>query len=66
MNSPTHPIWAIIRLGMLMFVLTIVLWLNASKFDATEVKTLVEYFLVAASLEGGMMAAKSMFGGKKD
>jgi len=66
MNAASHPIWSIIRLGMLMIVLTAILWMNASKFDATEVKTLTQYFLAAASLEGGIMAVKSMMKNKTD
>ena len=66
MNSPTHPIWSLIRLTMLMVVLTVILWINATKFDATEVKALVQYFLAAASLEGGIMAVKSVLKSKED
>lgn len=60
MNSPGHPIWGILRLTILMLVLTGILYFNASDFDATEIKTLTQYFLAAASLEGGVAFAKSL------
>lgn len=60
MNSPAHPIWSILRLTILMIVLTLILYFNASDFDATEIKTLTQYFLAAASLEGGVAVVKSM------
>lgn len=60
MNNPAHPIWGILRLAILMLVLTAILYFNASDFDATEIKTLTQYFLAAASLEGGVAFAKSV------
>lgn len=52
MKSPDHPIWALLRLVVLMITLTVVLWLNASNFDATEHRTIIWVFLAAASTEG--------------
>lgn len=65
MNSPSHPIWGLLRLAILMLVLTAILYFNASDFDATEIKTLTQYFLAAASLEGGVAFVKSVVGKSK-
>jgi len=35
MNSPGHPIWSLLRLTILMIVLSLILYFNASDFDAT-------------------------------
>lgn len=64
MNDPRHPIWGLARLVILMLVLTSILYFNASDFDATEIKTLVQYFLAAVSLEGGVAVVKSIIGKK--
>lgn len=47
-----HPLWGILRLLIVMTALTITLLLNASKFDETEIKTIITMFLVAGSAEG--------------
>ena len=60
MNNPAHPIWGLLRLIILMMVLTTILYFNASDFDATEIKTLTQYFLAAASLEGGVAFVRSV------
>jgi hypothetical protein len=65
MNSPSHPIWSILRLCILMCVLTAILFFNASDFDATEIKTLTQYFMAAASLEGGVAIVKSVVSKKE-
>lgn len=44
---------SITRLIVLMVTLCFILWLNATVFDATEIRTLVLFFLGAAGLEGG-------------
>jgi len=66
MSSPAHPIWSILRLTILMIVLSLILYFNASDFDATEIKTLTQYFLAAASLEGGVAVVKSMISKGKE
>lgn len=48
----THPIWALIRLTILMVTMTILLWINASNFDSTEIKSIVGVFMAAAAGEG--------------
>lgn len=65
MSSPAHPIWSILRLTILMIVLSLILYFNASDFDATEIKTLTQYFLAAASLEGGVAVLKSVLSKKE-
>lgn len=66
MSSPAHPIWSLLRLTILMIVLSLILYFNASDFDATEIKTLTQYFLAAASLEGGVAVVKSMISKGKE
>lgn len=50
------------RLAILMATLTVILWTNASDFDATEIKALSLFFLGAAGLEGGTSFLKSLRG----
>ena len=47
-----HPLWSIIRLTIVMVALVCVLYMNASHFDETEIKTIITMFLIAASAEG--------------
>jgi len=51
MHHPKHPIWAIIRTAIMLLALVIVLWVNASNFDSTELKTIVAMFLAAIGAE---------------
>lgn len=44
--------YALIRLGIIMATLVTTLWLTASKFDGTEIRTIVVVFLAAVSVEG--------------
>ena len=59
-----HPIWPIARLAVMMAALLGVLYLNSSKFDATEIKSLCEYFLIAVGVEGGVRGIRGVL--KKD
>ena len=52
----------LIRLAILMLTLTAILWINASKFDSTEIKALSMFFLEAASIEGGTSYLKQVSG----
>lgn len=65
MPEGTHPIWSIIRLVVLMAALTGVLYITATKFDQTEIKTIVYTFLAAASGEGAITLLKGVLN-KKD
>lgn len=56
--NPTHPIWPIVRLVVLMIALSTVLYLTASNFDDTEIIALTGAFLAAASVEGGVRAIR--------
>lgn len=52
MSSPNHPLWAILRLAVMMAALTGVLYVTANRFDETEVRTIIYVFLFAAGVEG--------------
>lgn len=54
MADAKHPIWSLARLLILMVTLSFVLWLNASHFDETEVRTIIWVFLAAAGVETGV------------
>jgi hypothetical protein len=47
-----HPAWALLRLAVIMIPITGVLWLNASKFDMTELKSLLQLGIVLGGWEG--------------
>ena len=51
MHDAKYPIWAIIRTTVMLIALVIVLWLNASHFDDTEIRTIVAMFLAAIGAE---------------
>lgn len=52
MQSADHPIWSLLRLVVLMLTLTFTLWINASNFDDTEIRTIIWVFMAAAGTEG--------------
>lgn len=52
MNDKNHPIWPLLRLVVMMASLTALLWLNASHFDATEVKTIIGMLIANVAAEG--------------
>lgn len=62
-SSPKHPVWGIARLLIVMTALVVTLWLNASHFDETELKTIITMFIIAASAEGAT-GFISQFGNK--
>ena len=47
------------RLALLMVSLTLILYITASQFDVSEIKTIVLWFLSAATVEGGLGVVKS-------
>lgn len=61
MPESAHPIWSIIRLAVIMVAMCFVLYLNASKFDETEIRSIVTVFFVAAGSE----AITRAIGGRK-
>jgi hypothetical protein len=50
-HDPRHPVWAAIRWFSLLTVLGLVLWTNASVFDETEIRTIVEIGVVVGGWE---------------
>ena len=58
--SNDHPIWALIRLSILMLTLSGVLWLTATDFDVTEVRTIITIFLIYTGAEGGLHAVRRL------
>jgi len=64
LSNTNHPIWATIRLVALLITMTVILYSNASSFDTTEIKAIVEMFLLAASVEGGVKIAKAFASGR--
>lgn len=54
--SAKHPLWATMRLVVLMSTLTFVLWLNAEHFDQTELRSIIWTFIAAAGIEGTVQA----------
>lgn len=51
MKDAKHPIWALLRILVFMFALVVILYVNASSFDKTELRTIIGMFIVAASGE---------------
>ena len=47
-----HPGWAVLRLAVIMVPLTVVMYANASKFDITEIRALLEFGIIGAGYEG--------------
>ena len=47
-----HPGWAVLRLAVIMIPLTVVMYANASKFDMTEIRALLEFGIIGAGYEG--------------
>lgn len=50
-----HPAWAVARLAVIMVPLSVVLYANASRFDWTEVKSLLEFGIIGAGFESVRM-----------
>lgn len=51
MSDPHHPIWRLIQTAMYLFAAFVFLWMNASNFDHTEWKTLIELGAVIGGAE---------------
>lgn len=51
-HSANHPVWALARLVLVLTALTLILWMNASEFDNTELQTIIGMFLVVGATEG--------------
>lgn len=66
MKEASHPIWSLLRLLIFMVALVATLWLNASKFDATELKTIITMFIVAGGAEWAPQLIRGLTGKKDD
>lgn len=59
-KDPDHPVWKLlassviplIRTVVVLIVLALVLWMNASHFDETEIKTVITMFIAILGAEG--------------
>lgn len=51
-NDPKHPVWPIVRTGVVLLALVVVLWMNAEHFDQTEIKTILTMFFALLGAEG--------------
>lgn len=59
LNLPAkHPIWALLRLLIVNGTLIIVLWFTATKFDYTEIRTIITMFIGSTSVEGVVAALR--------
>jgi len=56
MTDPEHPIWQILQMVTYLGAAMLFMWLNASSFDETEIKTLTE--LAAVVFGGEWLKAK--------
>ena len=52
MADHNHPIYATVRFCALCSATTFILWKNASNFDETEVKAILEIAVLAGGYEG--------------
>ena len=52
MSHPGHPVWRLLTTLVYLAFACFFMWLNASSFDKTEMKTLVELAVVMLSVEG--------------
>lgn len=50
-EDANHPIYSLIRSAIYLIALTVILWLTASRFDGTELRTILYMFLAAAGAE---------------
>lgn len=52
MPHAQHPIWPILRTTIILSALIIVLYINASHFDITEIRAIITMFLALIGAEG--------------
>ena len=66
--AENHPIWKLARLFIVMAFLTLILWLNASHFDETELKVLAYMVVGIMGIEFAPNFSKAMknLSGKSD
>ena len=54
LSNPQHPLWATFRFSIVVIGVTFILWGNASSFDETEIKTILEIAILSGGYEGFM------------
>ena len=62
LTNPNHPVWPLLRITVLMSSLTVILYVNASNFDFTEVRSLCEVFLIASGVEAAIRGYRAIVG----
>lgn len=55
MHHPDHPIWAILKIAVICFFAAVAMWIYATQFDETEVKSLITF---AGILSGSEVARR--------
>lgn len=64
LSDGNHPIWNIIRLTVMMIALSVILYINASAFDQTEVKTIIFAFIAGGMGVGMESLVRALRAGK--
>lgn len=59
MPAADHPVWPIVRLLVLFFGLMGILYVNATKFDANELRILIGFVIFSGVAEVGAKWASS-------
>lgn len=65
-SDPAHPMWPLARIIVMMSALVAILKMNASHFDATELKTILTMFFLALGGEGVQKALQRVFPRRED
>lgn len=65
MTDPSHPVWRIVEGGLYLGILSYIMHGNASNFDETEIRTIVEFMLAYTGLKTGKTVIESMLKGKR-
>ena len=64
--NPDHPVWSIFHLMVVGLLITLFAYLNASNFDETELKMILEILLALAGYNGITKILKERTKGKAD
>jgi hypothetical protein len=52
LTHPSHPIWAIIKIGVICFFCAVAMYIYATEYDETEMKSLGTFALMLGGAEG--------------
>ena len=63
--DPRHPVWPLLRITVMLAFLTLILYITAHNFDATELRTIIGMFLAGAAAEGVPAMLSKFTGGNK-